>query len=120
MMKQRKSALTLLATAALVAGITVSPLALPIANAQINIHLGWQQPPQDYNDISRRGFHDGIEAARHDLDHGMPPDPHRHGDFRHPPVDHHARDDYRSGFDRGYHAAYEHRGDWDRNHHDWH
>ena len=108
-MKKPKSTLTMLASAVLMVGMTV-PISAPQANAQISIHLGWQQPPPDYNDVRRQGFHDGIDAARHDIDRGLPPDPHRHERFRHPPVGHHQRDDYRRGFDRGYHAAYEHRG----------
>ncbi len=109
----------MLTAATLAVGMTVSPMAVPRANAQISFHLGWQEPPREYNDIQRQGFHAGIEAARHDLDMGMPPDPRRHWDFRRPEVPPGARDDFRHSFSRGYEMAYQHRGDWDRDHHDW-
>jgi hypothetical protein len=112
-MKHQNPTLAMLAVAALMAGVTVSPMAVPHANAQISIHLGWQDPPREYNDLQQQGFHAGIEAARHDLDHGMPPDPNRHSDFRH------QREDFRRGFSQGYEVAYQHRGEWDPHHHDW-
>lgn len=111
-MKRSKLTLAMLAAAALTAGMTISPMAVPSANAQISIHLGWQQPPQGYNDAQRQGFHAGIHAAHHDMDRGWPPDPHRHGIFRHPPVPPGARFDFRRGFRHGYELAYNHRGDW--------
>ena len=110
----------MLAAGMLVVGMTVSPMAVPTANAQISFQLGWQQPPQEFNDFQRQGFHAGIQAGHDDLDHGMPPDPGRHWDFRRPHVPRGARDDFRRGFQRGYQISYEHRGDWDRDHHDWH
>ena len=118
-MKQRKTKLTTIAAAVLAVGMTVSPILVPMANAQISFHLGWQAPPPEFNDIQRQGFHAGIDAARHDIDFGMPPDPRRHGEFRHPPVPGPARDDFRHSFGRGYEMAYQHRGEWDRDHHDW-
>jgi hypothetical protein len=118
-MKLPKSTLTMLAGAAFLAGMTLTPMTVPLAGAQISIHLGWQQPPHEYNGVQRQGFHAGIEAARHDIDHGLPPDPNRHDDFRRPHVSPHLRDDFRRGFQHGYEVAYQHRGDWDRNHHDW-
>ncbi|MGH9617474.1 MAG: hypothetical protein ACRD28_12100 [Acidobacteriaceae bacterium] len=109
-MKKAKTTLTMLASAVLMAGIAVAPIAVPQAHAQINIHLGWQQPPPDYNGVRRQGFHDGIDAARRDIGRGMAPNPNRHERFRHPPVRRGQRDDYRRGFSRGYQAAYDHRG----------
>ncbi len=119
-MKRTKSTLALLTAATLAVGMTLTPMGVPTANAQISFHLGWQQPPQEFNDFQRQGFHAGIQAAHDDLDHGMPPDPHRHWDFRRPHVPPPARDDFRRGFQRGYEMAYDHRGDFDRDHHDWH
>ena len=118
-MNRPKSKLTMLAAAALAVGMTVSPLAVPMAQAQISFQLGWQQPPQEFNDFQRQGFHAGLQAGHDDLDHGMPPDPGRHWDFRRPHVPRGARDDFRRGFQRGYQISYDHRGDWDRDHHDW-
>lgn len=118
-MKQQRITLAVLAVAALMAGVTVSPLATPRANAQIEFRLPWQQAPQEYNDTRRQGYHAGIEAARHDLDNNMPPDPRRHGDYRHPGLSDNQREDFREGFRHGYQSAYQHRGDYDRNNHDW-
>lgn len=119
-MNRTKSTLAILTAATLAVGMTLSPMAVPKAEAQISFHLGWQQPPQEYNDFQRQGFHAGIEAAHEDLDHGLPPDPHRHWDFRRPHVPPGARDDFRRGFQHGYEMSYQHRSDWDRDHHDWH
>src|SRR5215469_7505382 len=29
---------------------------------------GWDEPPEEMRDAQRKGFHEGIEAARHDFD----------------------------------------------------
>lgn len=118
-MKRLKPTLAMLAAATLMAAMTISPMAVPPANAQFSIHFGWQQPPRQYNDVQRQGFHAGIDAGRRDIDRGLPPDPHRHRRFRHPPVPGGARHDFRRGFRHGYDMAYQHRGDWNRNRHDW-
>ena len=118
-MKRTKSTVALLTAATLAVGMTLTPMGVPTANAQISFHLGWQQPPQEFNDFQRQGFHAGIQAAHNDLDHGMPPDPQRHGDFRHPHLPPGARDDFRRGFQRGYDIAYQHGSDFDHDHHDW-
>jgi hypothetical protein len=111
-MKAIKSASATFTALALMAGMTVLPLTVPAANAQISFHLGWQQPPHEYNDIQQQGFHAGIHAARHDMDHGLPPDPHRHGEFRHPEVGPGARDAFREAFRHGYETAYQHHENW--------
>ena len=111
-MKRLKFNLVMLASAALFVGMTIGPMAVQPANAQISIHFGWQQPPQQYNDVQRQGFHAGIDAAHRDLDRGLPPDTHRHRRFRHPPVLPGARHDFRRGFRHGYDMGYRHRRDW--------
>ncbi len=110
----------MLAAAVLMAGMTFSPMGVPQANAQISFHLGWQQPPQEYNDIQRQGFQAGIRAGRADLDHSLAPDPDRHGEFQRPRVPDEQRNDFRRGFQHGYEVAYQHRdsGDWNQEHHD--
>jgi hypothetical protein len=118
-MKKSKLTLAMVATAALMAGMTLTPMGVRQANAQISLHFGWQQPPQEYNDVQRNGFHAGVEAARHDIDRGLPPDADRHGDFRHPHLPRGPREDFRRGFRHGYEMAYNHRADWNRDHHDW-
>ena len=35
---------------------------------------GWDAPPQEWQEIQRRGFHDGIESARRDIDSHRRPD----------------------------------------------
>src|ERR1700728_2473285 len=66
-------------------------------------------PPPDYTEISRQRFHDGISAARRDVDQGKPPNVERHPRFRNPPVPPAAFEDYRRGFREGY-QAFLHRG----------
>jgi hypothetical protein len=74
---------------------------------------GWDQPPSDFRDVQRQGFHDGIEAARRDFDHHHRASADDHEEYRHPHVDRAARDDYRDGFRRGYDAAMRHMGGYD-------
>ncbi|MGA2351625.1 MAG: hypothetical protein ABSF70_14410 [Terracidiphilus sp.] len=69
---------------------------------------GWDMPPQEFRDIQRQGFHDGIEAARRDFDHQFPPNIEASREFREPPVPREAREDYREGFRRGYDSAFAH------------
>lgn len=68
-----------------------------------------QEPQGSWSNAWHSGFHDGIDAARHDVDAGRPPDPRRHDKFRHPDLPRDQRDDFREGFRRGYHMVYEHR-----------
>lgn len=68
----------------------------------------WDQAPGEYRDVQRRGFHDGIEAARRDFDHHRHADADDHDQFRHPHVDPAAREDYREGFRRGYEVGMHH------------
>ncbi len=77
----------------------------------------WDQPPQDYHDVQRQGFHEGVEAARKDYDHHHHMDADHHDQYRHPPVRHDDRDAYREGFRRGYEQAWSHlSGDHDHDH----
>jgi len=71
----------------------------------------WQpaEPEGSWSHAWHSGFHDGIEAARHDMDAHRPPDPDRHDTFRHPDLPRDQREDFREGFRRGYHMVYEHR-----------
>jgi len=77
---------------------------------------GWDAPPQEYRDMQRRGFHDGIEAARSDMQNHRPPSVERRNEFRHPSVPREVRDEYRDGFRHGYEAAFSHLRD-DHDHH---
>ncbi len=88
--------------------IAIAALALPLAVAGCAHHEAMYYaapPPPAYNEIAQRGFHDGFNAARHDMSKGWAPDVDRHGDFRRPPVPLPAADDYRHGFRDGYQSA---------------
>lgn len=93
------------------------PATAPAAMGQVV--LQWDVPPSDFRDAARRGFHDGIEAAHRDFYQHRRMDPDDNFMFRRPPVPRRERDEYRRGFERGYHAALNHRGDWDRRHWEW-
>jgi ribosome modulation factor len=68
----------------------------------------WEAPPQELNEIQRRGFHDGIEAARKDFENHRQPNVENRDEYRHPEVSHELRDAYRAGFRRGYNASMSH------------
>lgn len=74
----------------------------------------WDQPPSEFRDVQRQGFHDGIEGARKDFENHRPPNPENRDEFRHPHVSRDLRHDYREGFRRGYETAMHHMMD----HHD--
>lgn len=76
----------------------------------------WQpvEPEGSWSHAWHSGFHDGIEAARHDIDGHRQPDPDRHDNFRHPDLPRDQRQDFREGFRRGYHMVYDHM----QHHHD--
>lgn len=69
---------------------------------------GWDVPPQEFRDIQRQGYHDGIEGARKDFDNHRRPDVNNRDEYRHPHVSSSARADYRDGFRRGYDTAMSH------------
>ena len=66
------------------------------------------EPEGNWSQAWHSGFHDGVVAARHDVDARRPPDPDRHDNFRHPDLPHDQRADFREGFRRGYHMYYDH------------
>lgn len=99
----------------------VTALALPFAFGSFGYSYAHAQPavgtpaalqdngaPDPYRDARERGRHDGERAAYDDMHHGLAPDPNRHHEFRHPPVDHRFDDAYRKGFRHGYHDAFHH------------
>ena len=69
---------------------------------------GWDVPPNEFNDLQRRGFHDGIEGARKDFGNHRNPDVNNRDEYRHPKVSKADREDYREGYRRGYEAAMDH------------
>jgi hypothetical protein len=75
----------------------------------------WDQPPDEFRDVQKQGFHDGIDAAHHDIDNHRQRDAEHHERFRHPSVDHDQVRDYRDAFRRGYDTAWRHFEE----HHGW-
>ena len=69
---------------------------------------GWDAPPQEYRDVQRQGFHDGIEGARKDFENHRRPNVNNRDEFRHPNVPGNLRHDYRDGFRRGYNVGVQH------------
>ena len=70
----------------------------------------WDRPPESYSEeAERRGFHEGIEAARRDYMDRRHADADDHDVYKHPPVDgDHARHEFREGFKEGYRRAMDH------------
>ena len=68
----------------------------------------WEAPPAEFNDIQRRGFHDGIEGARKDVENHRRPDVNNRDEYRHPNVPPEVRRAYREAFRRGYQQAMSH------------
>src|ERR1035437_9481176 len=101
-----------LAFAALALSLS-APLLLTAQNWQGQNHPdhdrgGWDAPPQEFREIQRRGFHDGLEAAHRDFDNHNPPNIEEKREFRHPQVSDEFQNDYRDGFRRGYNMAFSH------------
>ena len=71
-------------------------------------NLPWDQPPSEFKEMERRGFHDGVRGAMKDYDHHRFPDVERRSEYKHPHVEASLRDDYRKGFRRGYDDAMKH------------
>jgi hypothetical protein len=98
-------------TLVLLLGMTLSGGTGMVAYAQGPPPPGaWEpvEPQGSWSQVWHSGFHDGVDAARHDIEAGRPPDPHRHDKFRHPDLPPDQRHDFREGFQRGYHMVYEH------------
>jgi hypothetical protein len=85
-----------------------APLAAPPAPAFGQDHGGWEEPPGEFREIQRKGFHDGVEGARKDFDNHRRPDVNNRDEYKHPSVPRGDREDYRDGFRRGYEAGVSH------------
>ena len=68
----------------------------------------WQVPPGEFNEVQRRGFHDGVEGARKDFGNNRRPDVNNRDEYRNPPLEREFRDAYRAGFRRGYEVGVSH------------
>lgn len=76
--------------------------------ARAHIPLPWNQPPPEFKEVKRKGFHAGVQAAIKDFDHHRDPDYERHKQYVHPKVHRSLMSDYRIGFRRGYDDAMKH------------
>ena len=69
---------------------------------------GWDAPPREMDEITRRGFHDGVEGARKDYENHRRPDVNNRDEYRDPHLRGPERRAYRRGFERGYQAGVDH------------
>jgi hypothetical protein len=109
-MKVNRIAVSVLAIALGTSGLAMAEFA-PVGTPAAGYGQGpggWDTPPQEFRDIQRQGYHDGIEGARKDFDNHRRPDVNNRDEYRHPHVPANARDDYREGFRRGYEAGVAH------------
>ena len=102
-------------TVALFLGLTIASSskarAVPQGQPQAGYgqHRGdWDAPPQEFSDIQRQGFRDGVEGARKDIENHRQPNPNNRDEYRKPNVPHQMRDAYRQGFRRGYEQGMQH------------
>lgn len=68
----------------------------------------WDRTPDDYRDIQRQGFREGVEAARRDYMNHRHADADDHDIYKHPPVDERDVGQFREGFKEGYRRAMNH------------
>jgi len=68
----------------------------------------WDRPPDAWDDIRRRGFHDGLDGARKDFENHRQPDVDNRDEYRHPEVPREMWRAYREGFRRGYDVGMSH------------
>jgi hypothetical protein len=85
------------------------PFSAPAPAFQDHDHdRDWDTPPQEFREVQRQGYHDGIDGARKDYDNHRRPDVNNRDEYRHPHVAPSVQGDYREGFRRGYENAMEH------------
>ena len=68
----------------------------------------WDAPPQELQEIQRKGFQDGIEGARKDFGNHRQPDVNNRDEYRDPRLPREQREAYRDGFRRGYERGVSH------------
>jgi hypothetical protein len=109
-MMRKQLAIPALAFALATSGLAMAqPYAAPAPAFQDHDRdRDWDTPPQEFRDIQRQGYHDGVEGARKDYDNHRRPDVKNRDEYRHPHVPDSAKADYREGFRRGYETAWDH------------
>jgi hypothetical protein len=85
-----------------------APAGAPFAPAFGQDHGGWEEPPGEFREVQRKGFHDGVEGARKDFENHRRPDVDNRDEYKHPDVPRGDRHDYREAFRRGYEAGVSH------------
>jgi hypothetical protein len=95
-----------LATFLMPVAMMAAPYAAPAPSGYVQEE--WAVPPAEFDEVTRHGFHDGVEAARADFNDHKDPDVNRHETYRHPDLPKRDREAFRRGFERGYRAATEH------------
>lgn len=94
---------------ALSGALILIPMRLHAAGSgQNTITLPWMQPPPEFREMQRQGFHEGVQAAVKDFDKHRDPDLERHKEYVRPKVDRSYVPDYRDGYRRGYNDAMKH------------
>lgn len=68
----------------------------------------WDAPPDQFDQLRRQGYQDGIEGARKDFDNHRRPDVNNREEYRNPHLPEEQREAYREGFRRGYQVAMDH------------
>jgi len=97
------------AVAAILPARAAAPVPSLQSYGQYGQQGGWDVPPSYFNDIQRRGYHDGVEGARHDYGNHRTPDPNNRDEYRSPSnVSGADRDAYRAAFAQGYNTAAPH------------
>jgi hypothetical protein len=108
--KKMTSRKTMIAVLAFATSVCVPSMVVAQDPAHAGYHdqAGWDTPPSEYQEVGRRGYHDGIEGARKDFENHRKPNVNNRDEYKHPPVSGADRDQYRASFRRGYDAAVEH------------
>jgi len=107
MPNMRKLAITAAALLSLTGGSAVHAAYAP---PQLNTYGqgGWNVPPREYRQYARKGYLDGIEGARRDVENHRRPNVTNRDEFRHPGVPGQFHREYRMGFRRGYNVLMQH------------
>jgi hypothetical protein len=96
-----------------VAAFNPAPSAAAAPEPALSGQQGWDVPPQEYNEVQRRGFHDGVEGAHKDYVNGRRPNVNNRDEYRDPDdmphdIQPQMREAYRLAFRRGYAAGASH------------
>ncbi len=90
----------------LLLAVLLAPLALAGCAHRTVVVYEPPPPPSEFSQVAQQAYHNGVVAARRDINAGLPPDVNRHPRFRRPPVEPPFIEDYRHGFRAGYQAVY--------------